>query len=263
MPAELPKKILLTGASSGIGLAIVQQLCAAGCEVWATSRDPDRLPSLPRCHPITMDMLRPDSIRLAFAAAREQSGGFDALINNAGAAVFGPTEKVPAEWVREQSQLLVEGPLELIRLVLPDMLRSQAGDIINITSLAAALPVPYMAAYSAAKAALSSYTRSLRLELPLRIVEIQPADINTDFHHATKRIPAPQTDGVWQRQLQTMAGAPGPQRVADAVWRVLRDPNPPPVVVVGDFFQARLAPLGARLLPARWMEWALRRYYRL
>ncbi len=263
MRTELPGKVLLTGASSGIGLAIAQRLCAAGCDVWGTARDTARLPRLPHLHPVAMDLLQPDSIRGAFAAAREQSGGFDTLINNAGTAVFGPIEAVSAEWGREQTQLLVEGPLELIRLALPDMLRNKTGTILNITSLAAVLPVPYMAAYSAAKAALSSYTRSLRLELPLRIVEIQPADIKTDFHHATKRLPAPQSDGVWQHQLQTMAAAPGPERVADAVERVLRDPNPPPVVVAGNFFQARLAPLGVRVLPARWMEWALRRHYRL
>ncbi|MEI8315716.1 MAG: SDR family NAD(P)-dependent oxidoreductase [Verrucomicrobiota bacterium] len=263
MPAEAPKKVLFTGASTGIGLAIIQRLCDSGCDVWGTSRDTNRLPQLPRFHPIAMDLLQPDSIRRAFATAREQSGGFDVLINNAGAAVFGPTNSVPLELAREQFQLLVEGPMELIRLALPDLLRHKTGTIINITSLAAVFPVPYMAAYNAAKAALSSYTRCLRLELPLRIVEIQPGDINTGFHNSTKRLNAPHTNGVWQVQTETMAAAPGSARVADAVWCVLRDPNPPPVLVVGSFAQARLAPLAARLLPARLMEWVLRRHYRL
>jgi short-subunit dehydrogenase len=263
MPAEVPRKVLLTGASTGVGLAIVHRLCDGGCDVWGTSRDTTRLPQLPRFHPVAMDLLQPDSIRRAFADAHEQSGGFDALINNAGAAVFGTTEAVPLELAREQFQLLVEGPMELIRLALPYMLRNKTGTIINITSLAAAFPVPYMAAYNAAKAALSSYTRCLRLELPLRIVEIQPGDINTGFHNSTKRLNAPHTDGVWKVQVETMATAPGPERVADAVWRMLRDPNPSPVLVVGSFAQARLAPLAARLLPARLIEWVLRRHYRL
>ncbi len=263
MPAEVPKKVLLTGASTGIGLAIAQRLCAAGCDVWGTSRDIARLPQLPHFHPVAMDLLQSDSIRRVFAAAREQSGGFDALINNAGAAVFGPTDTVPLEMVREQFQLLVEAPMELIRLALPDMLRNKTGTIINVTSLAGVFPVPYMAAYSAAKAALSSYTRCLRLELPLCVVEIQPGDINTGFHNATQRVNAPHTDGVWQVQIETMAAAPGPECVADAVWRALHDPNPPPVLVVGNFAQAHLGPLAARLLPSRLMEWVLRRHYRL
>ena len=156
-----------------------------------------------------MDLLQPDSIRRAFAAAHEQSGGFDALINNAGAAVFGITETVPLELAREQFQLLVEGPMELIRLALPHMLRNKTGTIINITSLAAVFPIPYMAAYSAAKVALSAYTRCLRLELPLRVVEIQPGDINTGFHNATQRLNAPLTDAVELEPDQVLEGNKG------------------------------------------------------
>src|ERR1041385_4818532 len=143
-------KVFLTGASSGIGLAIARLLTAHGCEVWGTSRDRKRLPELPGFHPVVMDLSQP---------SLPADVPFEVLINNAGAAVFGPLETLPVDLVREQFQLLVEGPLELIRLALPGMRARGVGTIINITSLAAQLPVPFMGPYNAGKAALSSLTQ--------------------------------------------------------------------------------------------------------
>jgi len=116
-------------------------------------------------------------------------------------------------------------------------------------------------------------TEGLRIELSdtqIHIVEIRPADINTPFHDQTKRIPSPanstnehRMDTVWETQLRNMAAAPPPDLVARAMLRAITALNPPPVTVVGGFFQARLAPLIARLAPLRLQEYVLCRYYRL
>ena len=267
------RTVFLTGASSGIGLETAKLLTAHGYEVWGTSRDPSRLPRLPHFHPVRMDLARTDSIRHGFAAALQEVDAFAVLINNAGAGAFGPLEAMPAEMVREQFQVLVDGPLELIRLALPSMRAERRGLIINITSLAAVFPVPFMAPYSAAKAALSSFTQELRVELsntPIHVVEVRPGDINTAFHNATKKVDAAaspedqrRVQSAWETELRNMAAAPPPGRVARAVWRVINDPHPPPVVTVGGFFQAWVAPWGVRLLPPRLLEWGLRRYYGL
>jgi NAD(P)-dependent dehydrogenase (short-subunit alcohol dehydrogenase family) len=267
------KNVFLTGASSGIGLETTRLLTAHGCEVWGTSRDISRLPQLPRFHAVPMDLARLDSLRESFGAALRQAGAFDVLINNAGAGAFGPLEAMPAEMVREQFQLLVDAPLELIRLALPHMRARGHGTIINVTSLAAQFPIPFMAPYSAAKAAFSVLTETLRVELkdtPIRVVEIRPGDIRTPFHEQTKRLetaPGTETESrskvVWETQVRNMAAAPPPVLVAQAMLRAIKSRNPPPVLVVGGFFQARLAPLAARLVPLRVQEYALRRYYRL
>ena len=272
------RTIFLTGASTGIGLETARLLTSRGFEVWGTSRDSSRLPQLPGFHPVQMDLLRPDSIRAGFATAQKEAGAFNVLINNAGAATFGPLDVTSAELVREQFQLLVDAPLELIRLALPHMRERQRGTIINVTSLAALLPVPFMAPYSAAKAALSLATQGLRIELantPIRIVEIRPGDINTAFHKATKKVAADSsihksqiTDhnriaAAWETQARNMAAAPPAARVANAILRVIENPRPPAVVTVGGFFQARIAPLAARFLPPRLLEFGLRQYYRI
>jgi short-subunit dehydrogenase len=271
-PDNIPK-VFLTGSSSGIGLETAKLLTARGFEVWGTSRDPARLPQLRQFHRVPMDLTQTDSIRQGFTAALKEAGAFDVLINNAGAGAFGAIETMPAEMVREQFQLLMDAPLELIRLALPAMRQRGRGTIINVTSLAAQFPIPFMAPYSAAKSALSALTAGLRMELfntPIRVVEIRPGDINTPFHDRTRRFEAarnPEEErrmkSTWETQLRNMAASPRPDRVARAVLRAITTPNPPPVLVVGGLFQARLAPLGARLLPLRLQEFVLRKYYRL
>ena len=267
------RTVFLTGASAGIGLEIAKLLTARRCEVWGTSREPSRLPKLPRFHPVRMDMARTDSIHAGFAAALKEAGAFDVLINNAGAGAFGPLETMPAEVVREQFQVLVDAPLELIRLALPQMRKRERGTIMNITSLAVILPIPFMAPYSAAKAALSSFTQGLRVELsntPIRVVEVRPGDIHTTFHNSTKKTDATvntvdqqRMQAAWETQQRNMAAASSPERVARTVLWAINTSYPPPVLVVGGFFQARVASLAARLLPLRFLEWALQRYYRL
>src|SRR5213078_5207195 len=148
------KRIFLTGASSGIGLAAARLLVARGDEVWATSRNPERIPEMPRLHPMRLDLGDPRSIEEAFNAALTDAGYFDVLINNAGAGHFDPAELVPMETIESQFQILVFGQIQLMQLALRHMQGRGEGLIINVTSLASRLPVPFMAAYNAAKAAL-------------------------------------------------------------------------------------------------------------
>jgi short-subunit dehydrogenase len=260
------KNIFLTGASAGIGLAIAQHLTAQGHQVWAASRHPKSEPGI---HPVALDLLQTATIRPVFEKALAAAGHFDVLINNAGAGVFGPFDQTPLDSVRDQFQLMVLGPVELMQVALPHFHQQGHGLIINITSMAADLPIPYMAGYNSAKAALSAITASARIELAgtaVRLVELQPGDINTGFHESTKRVDGADSERarrVWKSQARTMAAAPPPVRVAEAVASLIEMKSPPPLVRVADFFQARIAPLGLRLLPRRLMASLIRRYYGL
>ena len=216
-----------------------------------------------------MDLNRPATIRAAYDAAIEEAGAFDAVINNAGDGVFGPFEHMLEEEVRRQFETLVFGPLALIRCALPAMRARGAGVIVNVTSLAARLPIPFMAPYSAAKSALSTLSATLAIELTgsgVRIVEVQPGDIATSFNNAMRR--GENVSGYerlvgrgWEMIESEMAAAPPPALVAEAILRALSDPTVR--VTAGGFFQARIATLAARLLPHRAILWGIARFYGL
>jgi NAD(P)-dependent dehydrogenase (short-subunit alcohol dehydrogenase family) len=268
--ASSMKKVFLTGASSGIGLAIAQALLARGDEVWGTSRNLIRLEQLQGVHPVRLDLNDPRSIDDAFKRALAEAGAFDVVINNAGNGHFGPGEHLTAQEIEEQFQVLLYAHLHVVRLALAAMRARGTGLIINVTSLASRLPVPFMAAYNAAKAAMASFTMTLQLELAdknIRIVDLQPADICTAFNDAIPKS-ATQHANYDQRVAKTwvavdrnMKNAPKPELVAEHVLRLIDSTNPPPRITVGDFFQTKVAPFIFRFLPQRVRLWGLKMYY--
>src|SRR5438876_12263505 len=103
------KRIFLTGASSGIGLATARLLVARGNEVWATSRNPERIPEMPRLHPTRLDLGDQRSVDEAFNATLAEAGHNDVLINNAGSGHFGPAENLSEKDMVSQFNILVFG----------------------------------------------------------------------------------------------------------------------------------------------------------
>ena len=273
MATSTPKRILLTGASSGIGLEAASRLARKGHQVWGTSRDPERVPRIPGLHPVVLDLASQESIEAAVAAAMAEAGGLDVLVNNAGSGHWGPLEHLSDAEVKDQFQLLVFGPLHLIRLLLPELCKSR-GKIINVSSLAAQYPIPYMGPYSAAKSALSALSWTLQMELghqQVEVVDLQPGDILTGFN---ERLPRSHGNGAdaYRESLArafevfdaNQRKACGPERVGESIVRLVEAKRRSPSrVAVGSRFQAGVAPLLARFVPTRALRWGLMRYYRL
>ena len=268
------KRIFLTGASAGIGLATARLLTERGDEVWGTSRDPSRLPSLPRFHPVRLELSDTESLGESFNVALLEAGHFDVVINNAGdIAYFGPMESLSLETLRAQFQTLVFAHIELYRLALAAMRTRGSGRVINVTSLAARLPVPFQGPYNAAKAAMASLTMSMQVELEgsgIRIIDVQPSDIrDTRLHDAIAdnvRGDRPHLSGmerVWRVADRNIKAAPGPELVARRIAKLIDARNPPPRVTVGGTFEAAIAPLIFRFLPQRVRIWGLKFYYKL
>lgn len=264
------KKIFLTGASSGIGEAIAHALIARGDEVWGTSRNLIRLEHLQGVHPVRLDLADARSIDDAFKCALAEAGYFDVVINNAGNGNFGPAEHLPVHEIEKQFHVLLFGHLQLMRLALAAMRSRGNGLIINVTSLASRLPVPFMAAYNAAKAAMASFTMSIQLELPdanIRIVDLQPADIRTAFNDAIAKTSeldpryGMRVRKTWNAVDRNMKNAPKPELVAEHVLQLIESKNPPPRITVGDIFQSKIAPFIFRFLPQRVRIWGLKKYY--
>jgi short-subunit dehydrogenase len=266
------KRVFLTGASSGIGRAIADALLARGDEVWGTSRNLERIPRMPRCHPVRLDLADRLSVEQAFNAALAEARYFDVVINNAGAGHFDAAEFLPMETIASQFQILVFGQIQLIQLALRHMQARGEGLVINVTSLASRLPVPFMAAYNAAKAALASFTMSIQLELGnsrVHVVDLQPADIRTEFNQGVSKSARvdqrydAKVARTWEVVERVMKNAPGPDLVAQHVLKLVNADRPPPRVTVGDAFQSKIAPLIFRFLPQRLRLWGLKRYYQI
>jgi NAD(P)-dependent dehydrogenase (short-subunit alcohol dehydrogenase family) len=260
------KRIFLTGASAGIGRAIAEAMIENGHEVWGTSRDTKRIPILERLHAVQLDLTDDTSIEDAFVRVQGEAGHLDVVINNAGNGHFGPAETLPSQILVDQFRVLVFAQIRLMQLALATMRARGEGLIINVSSLASRLPVPYMAAYNSAKSAFAMFTMTTQLELGdsrIRIVDLEPADICTDFNDRVVRSDSSdaRVEKTWRAVEHNMQNAPPPELVAHRILRLLADENPPPRVTVGDSFQAGIAPLIFRFLPQRLRIWGLKKYY--
>lgn len=275
------KRVFLTGASAGIGLATARALVAAGCEVWGTARDVQRLPAdLAGFHPVALDLNGDDgALETAFAGALREAGGrFEAVVNNAGGAWFGPGAELPPEDLRGQFETLALGPIRLVQLALPTLRSRPGGVVVNVTSLAARLPLPFGSGYSAAKAALSVWTAAMQMEetaplpggqFPVRFVDVQPGDIRTGFNRAMAfwpRMDDPENPlaGAVRRSLaasdQSLAGAPSPETVAAVIRRAVTEEGAgAPLRTVGNAWQALGGSLAYRFLPRRLLLWTVRK----
>ena len=160
---EAMKTVLITGASSGYGLATARHFHAQGWKVVATMRTPreDVLPRSKRLRVLALDVTKPESI----AAALEASGPIDVLVNNAGIGLLGAFEATPMATTRELFETNTFGVMAMTQAVLPQLRARRSGVVVNVTSSATLAPMPLVAVYTASKMAIEGFTASLALEL--------------------------------------------------------------------------------------------------
>jgi NADP-dependent 3-hydroxy acid dehydrogenase YdfG len=187
------KSIVVTGASSGIGAAVVHALAAEGARLTIGARRRDRLDALAReiggdVVAVATDMrVEADVVRLV-ATARERFGGVDALVNNAGLGRQAPVSSAATELWREMLETNVLGLLIATRESVQDMeRRGVAGHVVNVSSMAGhRVPGPDSSVYAGTKFAVRAITEGLRQELrarksPIRVSSVSPGYVDTDF----------------------------------------------------------------------------------
>jgi len=181
--------VLVTGASSGIGRACAAHLASRGYRVFGAQRSaPD---SAGPIEMLRMDVNDDASVHAATSYILKTAGRIDALVNNAGYALMGSVEDTSIEEARAQMETNFFGALRVIRAVLPAMRQQGSGYIINISSLAGVLGLPFSGLYSASKFALEGMTESLRLEVRgfgIKTVLIEPGDFSTQLP-AKRQVP--------------------------------------------------------------------------
>jgi NAD(P)-dependent dehydrogenase (short-subunit alcohol dehydrogenase family) len=177
------KSVLVTGASSGLGLAAALLLARSGFQVFAAARNIHDLPEVPGLVPVVLDVSCQASLAAAFEQIAQATGGQPlwALVNNAGICVPSPLELLGAEELRRQLDTNVIGQLIVTQAALPHLRRSH-GRVINVTSGLGSIAVPYLGAYSIAQFAKMAFTDALRRELEhsgVSVSVVQPGAIHT------------------------------------------------------------------------------------
>jgi NADP-dependent 3-hydroxy acid dehydrogenase YdfG len=189
-------KILVTGASSGIGRAVAIELAQRGHTVFAAARRLAALEELAESHrgivAVPLDVTDEKSIETAWALVDSagQGAGIDVLVNAAGFALTGPIETLTTQEVKRQFDTNVFGLLAVTRAVLPGMRRRRAGRIVNISSVVGRTSFPAMGVYGATKYAVEALSDALRMELAplgIKVVLIEPGFVATDIVDASSR----------------------------------------------------------------------------
>jgi len=158
--------VLVTGGSSGIGLATVRRLAAAGDRVFSASRSPAAVMLPEEVSYLSLDLADPESCEAAVRSVADSAGRLDVLVNNAGTGSVAPLEETGDTEAHRIFEVNVFGPMRLVRAALPVM-RAQGGGgrIVNVTSVNDIAPAPFNGWYSASKAALASLSTVLGAEL--------------------------------------------------------------------------------------------------
>ena len=267
----MSKIVLITGGSSGIGKSIGEFLTQKGMVVYGTSRNPERFkgsefPLLP------MDVKDLNSIWNTVETVIEKEGRLDVLINNAGAGITGPIEEIPEAEIKNNFETNFFGPINVIKSVLPQMRQQQSGLIINITSIAGYMGLPYRGIYSASKGALELITEAFRMELKdfnIQMTNVAPGDFATNI--AAGRYHAPLLeDSAYKKPYGNtlnlmnthVDSGSNPEIMAQAVFKIINTKKPKVHYKVGAFMQKFSIVLKC-ILPDKVYEKMLMNHYKL
>ena len=270
--SQLHGTAFVSGASAGLGRAFALMLLGEGVRVWGSSREVSRLAELASGHPgafspVALDLADADGAVRAFNGAATAAGrGFDLVVNNAGYGVFGEFAGLDAAVWRSQIDGMLGTVLALSHAAFRSMLSRNRGCLVHVSSIAAEFPLPYMSGYNVAKAGLSALSESLMFESRasgVRVIDFRPGDFRTNFNRAMQKdTNSESTRRAWAALETALAAAPAPEVAARDLRRALLA-NRSGVVRSGSFFQGRLAPVLARLVPSSWVRIATARYYGL
>ena len=261
--------VLITGATSGIGRATAELLSQKGYRVYGTAR---HIQAQPEGYTLlTMDVRDKVSVTEAVETILTQAGHIDVLINNAGVGITGAIEETPIEALENAFQTNVFGAIRVIQAVLPHMRAQQKGKVINITSVAAYMGLPFRGGYSASKGALQLLSESLRMETEqfgITFCTLAPGDVATDI--ASRRFHTPALKGSPYKQYAEALplmntdvdnGLPA-QDLALTIYTLLQKKHPKVHYIKGKVLE-RLSVFLKKILPSKCFERLLKGHYHL
>lgn len=267
----MSKVVLITGGSSGIGKSVGEFLTQKGFIVYGTSRNPERY-SKSQFNLVKLDVSDTKSIEEAVKMVIDKQGRLDVLINNAGTGITGPIEEIPDAEIQRNFETNFFGPIRVIKAVLPQMRTQNAGLIINVTSIAGYMGLPYRGIYSASKGALELLTEAFRMEIKgfnIEMTNVAPGDFATNIAAGRYHAPILENSAYKKPYGATLnlmnshvdAGK-DPQLMASAIFNIINTPQPKIHYKVGEFMQ-KFSIVLKRILPDKVYEKMLMKHYGL
>ena len=244
----------ITGATSGIGLALAQRLMARGTKVYSVSRHPEKAPMHELFHSFQLDLSDLSAVTSFLDRFSDEFDTPDLFVNNAGYGAFYEWQNFTPENILAQTNALFTSSALFCQAIVPRMATTKHGIILNLTSLAVLYPLPYMPIYNAAKSALSSLTHSLILEYPdfPKFIDFRMGDVRTNFNRSSLQqnldSQKSKTQVAWAQIEKQLNESPSAEQVVGQILNTL-DSNKGGVFYGGGFFQRRIASHGDRFLP--------------
>lgn len=246
------KVAVITGGSSGIGQAAALLFAKKGYKVYELSRSGVDQNGVVH---IFADITDGAAVQAAFEQITGETGRVDVLVNNAGYGISGAVEHTDIARAKEQFDVNFFGLAQVTKTALP-FLKNSRGIIINISSVAGALPIPFQTYYSATKAAINSFTAALANEvrpMGVRVTAVMPGDIATGFTERRVKLAADEYGERMSRSVEAMEkdekNGAQPAFIARQISRLAKKRRPKPVYAAG--FKYKLFVFLAKILPSR------------
>lgn len=260
------KVIVVTGASSGIGLCAAKKLASLGAKVYGIARNNFEGANFSF---FQSDINDDEKIREIFSKIYDKEGKIDVLINNAGYGIAGAIESTKSDSIYNLVNTNLCALINLSAIAIPYLKKSPISYIVNISSIGGIIPLPFQAVYSATKAGVEVFSRALANEVKpfnIKVSAIMPGDIKTGFtknriieegneNQNYKNIIKKSIEKV-ERDEQT---GKGPEGVVKVIIKILKKKNPPLKIAVG--FWYKFVPFLVRILPNKIINWIVGKMY--
>ncbi|MEX6626016.1 SDR family oxidoreductase [Tenacibaculum pacificus] len=266
----MSKVILITGASSGIGKAIATYLHDKNYTVYGTSRNSNKLKS--PFSMVALDVTDASTIQTAIDTVIQKEGRIDVLINNAGKGITGSIEDTPTDEMRANFDTNFFGAIDVVKAVLPQMRKQKSGVVINVTSIAGYMGLPFRGIYSASKGALELVTEALSMEVKsfgIKMINVAPGDFATNIAAGRYHTPVYEDSAYKQKYSENLAVIDGdvnsgmnPIVMAKAIHQIIENKNPKIHYKIGGFME-KFSIVLKRILPDKMYQKLLMNHYKL